>query len=623
MCGIAGYLGQGDQKILQRMTDAIIHRGPDDCGFFVQPGVGLGMRRLSIIDLAGGKQPMFNAPRTVAVVYNGEIYNFKALRQELERAGYRFTTESDTEVIVHGYEEWGAEIFSHCNGMFAIAIWDCQRQTLLLARDRLGKKPLYWGWWGKTLVFGSEPKALLQHPAVKRELDWRSLAQYLVHEYVPTPRSIYAGMRQLPGGAYLTVARGKEPTLTRWWDVPVRVQRMSAGTALARLDALLEDAVKCRLIADVPLGVFLSGGIDSSTVAYYAQKSSARPVKTFSIGFVESSFDESAHARHVANFLGTDHAEQILRPSDALELVPKLADFTDEPLADPSLIPTRLLAKFARQQVTVALGGDGGDELFFGYPTFQAERLAEVVRYLPLTLRRSVARAVARLRPRRYDYLTWGDKLKRFWNGLTYPEDQRHAVWRGAFAPNRLGELLTPDAFERCRGDVVADPTGQLQDRGQIDRWQRLSYWYLRGYLQDDVLVKVDRASMYASLEVRAPLLDYRVVELVVSLPPALRFRGLQTKYLLKRLMADRLPPGITHRRKQGFAVPIGAWLRQELKPLALDVLSPARLKRQGIFQPAVVEQLLSDHLAGKADNRKELWTLMCFQLWHERWAHG
>lgn len=620
MCGIAGYVGRGDREILQRMTDAIAHRGPDDEGFFVSGDVGMGFRRLAIIDLAGGRQPMFNEDKTVTVTFNGEIYNYRELRTDLQRAGHEFTSQSDTEVIVHGYEQYGVDVFARLNGMFAVALWDGPKRQLVLARDRLGKKPLYWGVWQGTLVYGSEPKALVQHPVVKRDLDWLSLARYLVHEYVPTPGSIFAQMRKLPGGTYLTYRRAQAPTLTRFWDVPLRVEPMSPGTALAHLDALLADAVKQRLESDVPLGVLLSGGLDSSTVAYYAQKVSSRPIKTFSIGFAERGFDESTHARRVAQYLGTEHAEQILRPSHALAVVPKLAELSDEPLADASLIPTYLVSKFARQQVTVALGGDGGDELFFGYPTFVAERAAALVRFLPRAVRGALAALARSVPSRSADYLSWSEKLKRFFTGLAYPPNQRHLVWRGAFAPDQLPKLLTAEVWERCRGDVLADPTAQLANRGRIDRWPRLAYWYLRGYLQDDILVKVDRAAMYASLEVRAPLLDYRVVELVVSLPTALRLRGFTTKYLLKRLMADRLPAGIASRRKQGFAVPLGAWLRHELKPLAVDLLSPAAIRTQGIFQPSVVARLLADHLSGRSDNRKELWTLLCFQLWHRQW---
>ena len=490
---------------------------------------------------------------------------------------------------------------------------------IVLARDRLGKKPLYWGLWQGTMVYGSEPKALLQHPLVPRELDWLSLAQYLLREYVPTPRAIFAGMRKLPEGSYLEYQSGREPQVARYWDVPLHTERITLAEALPRLDTLLADAVKRRLVSDVPLGIFLSGGIDSSTIAYYAQAASSRPVKTFSIGFTEATFDESSFARRVAQHLGTEHYEQVLRPAQALELVPKLASLTDEPFADPSLIPTYLLSQFARRQVTVVLGGDGGDELFLGYPTFQAERIAHALPPMPLLWRR-LNELAERMRPRSYDYLTWRYKAQRFIAGLQYPHDQWHQAWIGSFRHDQLSKLLTDDAREQCRGDAIADPTGQLTGRAALEHWTRLTYWYLKGYLQDDILAKVDRASMYSSLEVRAPLLDYRIVEFVASLPPSLRLRRFTTKYLLKRLMADRLPAGIGARRKQGFAVPIGSWLRTDLKPLAQELLSADALKRQNIFQPAAVARLMSDHQSARANRYKELWTLMCFQLWHRRW---
>jgi len=603
------------------MTSVIAHRGPDDAGFYLAENVGLGFRRLSIIDISGGNQPMFNEKKTIAVIFNGEIYNYRELKTGLIRAGHTFSTQSDTEVIVHGYEEYGREVFAKLNGMFAIAIWDREQKTLTLARDRMGKKPLYWGIWQGTLVFGSEPKALLQHPAVVREIDWQSFAQYLVHEFVPTPRSIYAGMHKLPEASYLTYQSGGEPAIAGYWELPLREIPTTLNEALPRLDALLQDAVQRRLISDVPLGVFLSGGIDSSTVAYYAQKASTQPIKTFSIGFSEASFDESTHARRVARHLGTEHYEQVLRPSQALELVPKIFDLCDEPLADASLIPTHLLSKFARERVTVALGGDGGDELFFGYPTFQAEIAARALRGVPRAVFRHLDAWMSRLRPRAYDYMTRRYQLQRFLRGLPYPAGNRHLVWRGSFPPDRLRNLLMPGVLERCRGDVLADPVAQLDEREIISPWQQTAYWYLKRYLEDDVLVKVDRASMFASLEVRAPLLDYRLVEFAFSLPRRLRLHGWQTKYLLKRLMADRLPSGITSRSKQGFAVPIGAWMRNELKPLAQDLLSADALKSQGIFEPAPVERLLTEHLNGRADHRKELWTLMCFQLWWRKWG--
>lgn len=659
MCGITGYLGKGDQSTLKRMADVIAHRGPDDDGFFIDGEVGLGFRRLSIIDVGGGHQPMFNEDHTVAVVFNGEIYNYGELRDELRQRGHAFATTSDTEVIVHGYEEYGPKIFSRLNGMFAIALWNVRTRELLLARDRLGKKPLYYGTFGDTLVFGSELKAILQHPVARRELDFSSLAKYLVFDYVPTPHSIFHRIRKLPEGSYAVVRMGEQVQVHRYWDLrfsstPPSLPLVRGGSrsadrsdilpltkgglegvdyatlgasvkseaqALHHLDELLADAVKRRLVADVPLGVFLSGGIDSSAVAAYAQALSSKPVQTFSVGFEEPTYDESRYAKLVASHLHTEHHHAMLRPQETLELIPKLADLMDEPLADASLIPTYLLSKFTRQRVTVALGGDGGDELFLGYPTFQAERWYQMMRALPRPARQALANGVQYL-PTSFGYLSLDFKLKRFAQGLLAPDDLRHQTWLGSATAGQLPLLLTHQAQSNVgTSDAYADLRARLsQVPNSASVWQRLTYEYLKGYLMDQVLVKVDRASMFASLEVRAPMLDYRLVEFVANLPDHLKLHGNTTKYLLKRLMTGRLPDEIIHRRKQGFAIPIAGWLAGELQPMARELLSPNRLKEQGIFNPDYITRLLDEHTARRADHRKLLWNLVCFQLWHDRW---
>lgn len=622
MCGITGYLGKGDQSTLKRMADVIAHRGPDDDGFFIDGPVGLGFRRLSIIDVGGGHQPMFNEDHTVAVVFNGEIYNYGELRDELRQRGHAFATTSDTEVIVHGYEEYGPKIFSRLNGMFAIALWNVRTRELLLARDRLGKKPLYYGTFGDTLVFGSELKAILQHPVARRELDFSSLAKYLVFDYVPTPHSIFHRIRKLPEGSYAVVRMGEQVQVHRYWDLAFRPSSVTTqAEVIKQLDALLADAVKRRLVADVPLGVFLSGGIDSSAVAAYAQALSSKPVQTFSVGFEEPTYDESRYAKLVASHLHTEHHHAMLRPQETLELIPKLADLMDEPLADASLIPTYLLSKFTRQRVTVALGGDGGDELFLGYPTFQAERWYQMMRALPRPARQALANGVQHL-PTSFGYLSLDFKLKRFAQGLLAPDDLRHQTWLGSATAGQLPLLLTHQAQSNVgTSDAYADLRARLsQVPNSASVWQRFTYEYLKGYLMDQVLVKVDRASMFASLEVRAPMLDYRLVEFVANLPDHLKLHGNTTKYLLKRLMTGRLPDEIIHRRKQGFAIPIAGWLAGELQPMARELLSPNQLKEQGIFNPDYITRLLDEHTARRADHRKLLWNLVCFQLWHDRW---
>lgn len=658
MCGITGFLGQGDEPTLKRMAGAIAHRGPDDDGFFVDGHLGLGFRRLSIIDIGGGHQPMFNEDRTVAVVFNGEIYNYPELRDELRAAGHTFTTTSDTEVIAHGYEVWGPKVLSRLNGMFAIALWDARRRELLLARDRLGKKPLYYGTFGETLVFGSEVKALLQHPAARRELDYSSLAKYLVFDYVPTPHSILRRIRKLPEGSYAVMRQGGQVQIQRYWDLrfsgvgkfsnrhsglsriqsneqqsdPGRGQDdyatlgasvQSEAQALRHLDELLADATRRRLMSDVPLGVFLSGGIDSSVVSYYAQQYSKTPISTFSVGFDDASFDESRYAKLVSSHLRTHHHHTMLRPQQALELIPKLADLMDEPLADASLLPTYLLSKFTREHVTVALGGDGGDELFLGYPTFTAEWWYQAtLRWLGGPLRRGLA-AVLHHAPLRtsFDYLSRDFKVRRFARGLAAPDDIRHTLWLGSAMPRELTRLMSSSAYAEITPEQTLADVRQRRERVKsATLWQQLTYEYLKGYLMDQVLVKVDRASMFASLEVRAPLLDYRLVEYVGNLPDRYKLRGETTKYLLKKLMAGKLPQEIIHRPKQGFAVPIASWLANELQPMARELLSPARLQAQGIFNPTYVTRLLDEHTARKHDHRKLLWNLLCFQLWHDRW---
>jgi asparagine synthase (glutamine-hydrolysing) len=632
MCGIAGILEYGengrpvDREALARMTAALRHRGPDDDGFHFDetpggPAVGLGFRRLSIIDVAGGHQPMCNEDGSVWIVFNGEIYNFQELRRELEARGHRFRTRSDTETVVHLYEDMGADCVTRLNGMFALAIWDARRRSLVLARDRMGKKPLYWLDTGRRLLFASELKALLQHPDRPRDLDRAALARYLAFEYVPSPYCIFAGVRKLPAAHLLVWERGRAD-LRRYWEMrfdhrgPPRSERELA----AELRARLREAVRLRLVADVPLGVFLSGGIDSSSVvALMAELVPPSSIKTFCIGFEDPSFDESARARTVARFFGTDHREDILAPRTLVDILPDVARFLDEPFADPSIVPTYLLSRFTRRQVTVALGGDGGDELLAGYPTFQAERAARFYR-LPRFLHERVVEPLAARLPVSTDNFSFDFKLKRFLLGAPYEPAVRNQVWLGAFAPAERRALLDGAAgdhepYAELRAAAAAAPTR--------DPVERLIWLYCRSYLQDDILVKVDRASMACSLEVRAPFLDYTLVDWLGSVPAHLKLRGLTTKYLLKRAMRDVLPPGIAARRKKGFGIPVAKWFKGELRDLARDMLSESRLREQGLFHGPVVSRLLDDHFTGVRDNRKQLWTLFMFQLWYDEYARG
>jgi asparagine synthase (glutamine-hydrolysing) len=623
MCGICGIVGPVpvDREVLARMTRTLEHRGPDDDGSYAAAyddgmSVGLGFRRLAIIDLETGNQPIANEDGTLRVVLNGEIYNYRELRADLAARGHRFATNTDTEVIVHLYEDLGARCVEQLNGMFAFALWDERERRLLLARDRFGKKPLYYAETGGCLLFGSELKALLEHPLCPRELDPASLSRYLALEYVPAPHAILAGVRKLPGGHRLTWENGQS-IVRRWWDLSFDDERSPRSDAeyAEELREHLRAAVRRRLSSDVPLGAFLSGGIDSSSVvAMMAEALPAGAVKTFSIGFAEESFDESSHARRVAEHFGTEHHEHVFTPGDMLEVLPAITDILDEPLADPSILPTYLLSRFTREHVTVALGGDGGDELLAGYPTFPADRAASLY-VVPRLLNERLVLPLAQLLPVSTDDFSRDFRVKRFLRGATASADVRHALWLGSFSPAEQRRLLA-----HAVGDPLDEQRLLFANAPSQDRVERLVYLYAKTYLEGDVLTKVDRASMACSLEVRAPFLDVELVEFLGRVPPRLKQQRLGTKLLLKRAVADLLPPGIAKRPKKGFGIPVAAWLKGPLREMLQDELSAARITDLGLFDAAVVERLVSEHMSGRRDHRKQLWTLLVFQLWHRRW---
>ncbi|HVM48064.1 MAG TPA: asparagine synthase (glutamine-hydrolyzing) [Candidatus Acidoferrum sp.] len=620
MCGIAGIVqttGPVDQEALRRMTSTLRHRGPDDEDYHLSErggtAVGMGFRRLAIIDLQGGRQPMCNEDGSLWIVCNGELYNYQELRRELEAKGHQFRTHCDVETLLHLYEEKGTDCVSAVNGMFAAAIWDSGNQTLFLARDRLGKKPLYYRATATQLLFGSEVKALLQHPDCPRELDPRSLSKYLAYEYVPSPHCIFKGVNKLPPGHSLTWRQG-DIRVQRYWDVkfPEPLHRSEAEIA-EELRARLKEAVRLRLISDVPLGVFLSGGIDSSSVvAMMAELRPAAQIKTFAIGFEEASFDESRYARRVAEFFGTEHHEEVLQSRVLLDLLPDVAGLLDEPFADASVIPTYLLSRFTRRHVTVALGGDGGDELFAGYPTFAAHRLARFYR-LPGAVHKRLVLPLANLLPVSTENFSLDFKVKRFLRGARESAGIRDQMWLGSFTPAEQAELLAGTA---PAVDDYEDVARVEKDCASRDPLQRLIYQYCKLYLPEDILVKVDRASMACSLEARAPFLDYTFVEFANSIPSRLKLKGFKGKYILKQAMQGKLPTEILARGKKGFGIPIAKWFRNGLRELVADTLSPSRIKQQGIFNPRTVERLLSEHLQGTRDNRKQLWTLLLFELW-------
>ena len=617
MCGICGVAGgdpAGGRELVEKMCSAMVHRGPDDSGSVQVDGVTLGMRRLSIIDIAGGHQPIHNEDSTVWVVQNGEIYNHRELRDLLIGAGHTFNTQSDTEVLVHGYEEWGEGMVERLNGMFAFSVFDRRRGVVLLARDRMGIKPLHYAIDGRRLVFASELKGLLRDPALRRGVDPAALDQYLAYEFVPSPASIVRGISKLQPAHTLTwsVADGTQ-RLRRYWSPELGVGdgRRNLDEEGERLRAVLRESVRKELISDVPLGVFLSGGIDSSAVAAMMTELGGE-VKSFSGGFTDRSFDESSYARQVARQLGTDHRELTLEPEMLLGLIPKLPTLLDEPLGDASIIPTYLLAEFTRRHVKVALGGDGGDELFAGYPTLQAHRLAEYYMRAPRLLREGLVEPVVRRLPVSRGNLSFDFRAKRFVSGAGYPVAERHQMWMGSFATEERSALLSREARHEVELDAAhADPLNQVL---MLD---------MRLYLENDILVKLDRASMMASLEGRVPLLNNDFVEYATRLPMNMKLRGLRSKFLLKRALRGLLPESILNRPKKGFGIPVAHWFRGPLKEQMLSVLSPERIAREGFFDATAVARLVSDHLEGRRDNRKQLWTLFAFELWHEGYSQA
>ncbi|MBF6612637.1 MAG: asparagine synthase (glutamine-hydrolyzing) [Chloroflexi bacterium] len=629
MCGICGLVTlrsdrAASEETLRKMCASIRHRGPDDEGLFLEGGVALGMRRLSIIDLRSGHQPIHNEDRTIWTVFNGEIYNYPTLREELSRLGHSFYTRSDTEVLVHAYEEYGEKFVERLNGMFAFALWDKGRKRLILARDRTGIKPLYYSFKDGVLAFGSELKTLMARPEQRREVDLTSLQQYLALEHVPAPRSVIQGVNKLPAGTYLTFdAVGI--SIHRYWDPDLARSEASRPRTIAQcseeLVEHLREAVRLEMISDVPLGVFLSGGIDSSAVAAMMSELVPGQVKSFSIGFDDPSFDESRYAELVARHLGTEHHMMRLQPNTLVDLVPKLPDILDEPMADASIMPTYVLCRFAREHVKVALGGDGGDELLGGYSTLQAHRLTQYYRRIPGAIRHGLVEPAVNRLPVSMDNLSFDFKAKRFVRDAQQPTEIRHHLWLGNFRRNELAQLLTPGVrAELGKSDPllpVHNYAAQCEAREELNR---VLYLDMKLYMESDILVKVDRASMANSLEVRVPLLNQVFTDYVLGLPLDMKLKGFTRKFLFREAMKGKLPQEIIARKKHGFGMPVSKWLRGELKEMVQDLFSEERIKRDGLFDYSYVNTLLTNHLEGRQDNRKPLWTLLVFQLWHDRY---
>ncbi len=628
MCGICGYQSESvSRDVLERMNARLRPRGPDECGLFVEQDVGLAVRRLQVIDPRGGVQPMPNEDGRVQLVFNGEIYNFRELREQLRGRGHRFRSDSDTEVVVHGYEEWGEDVVHRLNGMFAFAVWDGRDRSWLLARDRMGQKPLYYFHTAGLFAFASQPAALLEHPDIPRHLDAKALAMYLTFEYVPSPACLFDGIRKLPPGERMRVRR-ERLTTERYWSFPARAEAEAAeggeqrddGGWVAELRTCLGDAVERRLVADVPLGCFLSGGLDSSAIAVLmAERLPRGRLETFAIGFTDPTFDESAYAAEVAAHLGSEHHVQLLDAEAMLDLLPAAAEFMDEPLGDGSVLPTFALARFARPHVTVALSGDGGDELLGGYPTLFADRWANAyTRAIPRPAH-AVLQAAAKRLPVRHTDMSWDFKVRQFLRAARMPSDVRHFGWVGSFLPHELAELLRADVHAAATAESPYAPVAEELSGGpHREGLDRLLFLYARFYLAEGVLVKVDRSTMACSLEARSPFLDPEFIRFAAALPPHLKVHGSDTKIALRRAFADDLPPGIVRRRKKGFGMPVGQWLRGPLRGLSEQLLGTERLRAQGIFDPGAVTKMRDAHLHGRADFRKQLWTLLAFQLWHD-----
>ena len=619
MCGITGVVGslRTDRATLECMNEGLRHRGPDGEGTFWSESVGLAMRRLAIIDLVGGDQPIFNEDKTVCVVFNGEIYNFLDLRQELAAHGHRFATQSDTEVVVHAYEDYGVECIERLWGMFALALWDSRYKRLLLARDRLGKKPLvYYADPRGGLAFASELQALLAHPSVPCEVDPCAVDDYLTYLYVPSPTSAFRDVKKLPPGHRLVWQHGYI-TVEPYWDVHFSEKlRISESDAVDQFGSLLRDAVRRRLIADVPLGAFLSGGMDSSSVVAEMAEVSSGPVKTFSIGFGERDFDELSYARQVAQRFGTEHHELVVEPH-ALDILPRLVRHYGEPYGDSSAVPTYYVAQLTRQHVTVALNGDGGDELLAGYERHWAARIAARYDTIPRFVRHGLIRPLIPLLPEPRQRRAFLRRAKRFMAAAHLPVLDRYLHWVGAYTPGQKALLYALEFAASLGGndsgrwlrEVLAHEPG-------IDPVDAVLRADTHLYLPEDLLAKVDIASMANSLEARSPLLDHRLVEFCAALPTSYKLRGRTSKWLLRRLMQVRLPPAILTRPKMGFGVPVGEWLRTELRPLLEDGVLASTATQRGYFNPQAVRALVDEHLTHRADRTPHIWALLMLELW-------
>jgi len=621
MCGIAGWVGAGGggREVLDAMLRALEHRGPDDTGRSLDGEAALGMTRLSIIDLVTGQQPMTSADGMATLVFNGEIYNFRDLRGELQARGCRFATRSDTEVLLRAWEEYGEACVDRLRGMFAFAVWDARRRRLFLARDRVGKKPLYYWHRDGLLVFASEPKALLLHPAVGRALDPAALEHYAAFGYTPAARSIFDGIAKLPPGHTATLAGGAL-ALRRYWTLPAgaatHAPAASRDELRRRVRDEVRDAVRVRLEADVPLGVFLSGGVDSSVIVACMRELNVGRLATFSVGFgADLSHDELPYARAVARRFETEHHEQILEPR-AADLAATVVRHFDEPFADSSAIPTLVVAEATGRHLKVALSGIGGDETFGGYPRYLGVRLSEAWARVPRPLRAGPEALARRLLPDSAGSRNLGDWARRFADGAGRPMPERYVGWTRFFDAAALASLATPALARYFGSDVEAAHRAAWAGRGHRDAVDGAWRIDLATYLPDDRLTMADRMSMARSLELRAPFCDHRLIEFSLTIAPAAKLAGFRLKALLKAAFADVLPPEVVRRRKQGFMIPLDRWLRTDLKDLVEDTLAPELVQRRGLWRVEAVRRLVGEHLAGARTHGDRIWTLVMLELW-------
>ena len=626
MCGITGYAAFNGSKVidsglLEKMVNIIYHRGPDESGSDIRGNVAMGMRRLSIIDLSGGHQPIYNEDKTVWTVFNGEIYNFKDFRSQLQAKGHIFKTNTDTEVIVHGYEEYGSGFLKYLNGMFAIAVHDTKKNKLLLARDHIGIKPLYYTFNNRRIIFGSEIKSILLSKEVNANLDVDALGEFLSWEYVPGRATLIKEIKKLEPGHFIEIDLNNpicEPKM--YWDIPFYEVQHNHSTMedwLERIDAQLKKSTQMQLISDVPLGAFLSGGVDSSLIV-----SAMGEAKTFSIGFDDPTYNELKWARKVADHLGVNHKDEIIKP-DVLELFEHLMFFLDDPIGDFSIFPTYLVSRLARKHVTVALSGDGGDELFGGYETYLAQHKAKIFNRIPAFIRKGIIEAaINNVKPtaKKKGFI---NKAKRFIEGTYHDDELSHARWR-IF----VGEEMRKNLFsETALKEMISPPSQHIEklfkqagNRGELNR---SLYVDVKSYLCDNILTKVDRMSMAVSLEARVPYLDPDLVSLAFQVPEKFKVTSKDTKVILKKLASKYVPYECVYRPKEGFSIPIKNWLTNEFRPLMEDLLSQNKIKQDGIFNSVAVEQLKSEHLNGTANHSHILWAMIVFQDWKKRWLEG